>query len=392
MKLQVSLYVNGRDTPPWLLGFMHVATTSMTSEDHEILQAQLTEGQDVMKLEWKHNLPHMDGVRRMVLRLLYHRKCLESETSEKRVELFKRALHYGDPSEPHTCLLLNTFQFQRIRDLVRRPLDSACSMYSEHQTWDNFTDLPGMSVWHNKLTSFVGFTRLFGSLVQRLSPWNGTYGNGVCGCFGHAEALTVHYSLWSHRFQEESGKQIRSATMPDLTWFMVMVADANWLWEYIRSGMCPMPEHVLEKLSGVTPTVLVADALNLTVALINACPVILCGVEVTKALLDPRRSRLSGTDAHLERVVDSEGCPRLHSMVIVGYRFDEEDGKPWFLVQNCFPKKQFLEVDIDYIRGCNARVLQLSEPFLTLPKGIPSTSEKCVVSSFVGVECARSSC
>ncbi len=45
----------------------------------------------------------------------------------------------------------------------------------------------------------------------------------------------------------------------------------------------------------------------------------------------------------------------LHAMALVGYRKDE-DGRRYFLLQNWWKQKQFVEVDEEYLRECEAQL------------------------------------
>lgn len=55
-----------------------------------------------------------------------------------------------------------------------------------------------------------------------------------------------------------------------------------------------------------------------------------------------------------------------HAMVMVGYR--EEDGKHYFLLQNWWLDKQFVEVDIEYLSSCSPSLHWV----VTEQKGIPT--------------------
>lgn len=61
-----------------------------------------------------------------------------------------------------------------------------------------------------------------------------------------------------------------------------------------------------------------------------------------------------------------------HAMVLVGYKYEE--GKHYFLIQNWWLKKQFLEVDHDYFLSCQAKLFFVE----TEQEGIPiAMPRKC---------------
>lgn len=59
-----------------------------------------------------------------------------------------------------------------------------------------------------------------------------------------------------------------------------------------------------------------------------------------------------------------------HAMVLVGYR--EEDGKHYFLLQNWWLEKQFVEVDIDYLSSCSPSLHWVTTEQKGIPKELPT--------------------
>jgi hypothetical protein len=57
--------------------------------------------------------------------------------------------------------------------------------------------------------------------------------------------------------------------------------------------------------------------------------------------------------------------PGMQAMVLVGSR--DVSGKKYFLLQNWWKQKQFLEVDIDYMKSCNATVSFVETPQTEIP-------------------------
>jgi len=53
-----------------------------------------------------------------------------------------------------------------------------------------------------------------------------------------------------------------------------------------------------------------------------------------------------------------------HSMVLIGIRKDK--GKTHFLLQNCWSKKQFVEVDEEYFKKCNGVLHYVETPQISI--------------------------
>ena len=61
----------------------------------------------------------------------------------------------------------------------------------------------------------------------------------------------------------------------------------------------------------------------------------------------------------------------MHSMVLVGAR--KEGGKHYFLLQNWWKQKQFVEVDVDYMESRGATIYFVKTPQTKIPKSFPQT-------------------
>lgn len=65
---------------------------------------------------------------------------------------------------------------------------------------------------------------------------------------------------------------------------------------------------------------------------------------------------------------DSKGSG--HAMVMVGYKYDE--GKHWFLLQNWWLEKQFVEMDIEYLASCSPSLHWVTTEQTEIPEGKPT--------------------
>ena len=61
----------------------------------------------------------------------------------------------------------------------------------------------------------------------------------------------------------------------------------------------------------------------------------------------------------------------MHAMVLVGAR--KEGGKHYFLLQNWWKQKQFVEVDVDCLKSRGATVYFVETPQTKIPKSFPQT-------------------
>lgn len=62
-----------------------------------------------------------------------------------------------------------------------------------------------------------------------------------------------------------------------------------------------------------------------------------------------------------------------HAMVLVGYRFDSESNKNFFLIQNWWKEKQFVEVDEDYLKAHVGGIYFLITPQSEIIENVPPT-------------------
>ncbi len=61
-----------------------------------------------------------------------------------------------------------------------------------------------------------------------------------------------------------------------------------------------------------------------------------------------------------------------HAMVMVGARRDAASGQLFFLLQNWWPRKQFVEVDAAYLSACRALVYFVATPQPHMPAALPT--------------------
>jgi hypothetical protein len=57
----------------------------------------------------------------------------------------------------------------------------------------------------------------------------------------------------------------------------------------------------------------------------------------------------------------------LHSMLIIGYRHDAENNKDYFLLQNWWTSKQFIEIDLAYLKACKPLIYFVETPQYDIP-------------------------
>lgn len=75
-----------------------------------------------------------------------------------------------------------------------------------------------------------------------------------------------------------------------------------------------------------------------------------------------------------------------HSMALVGHRFDKKKRKLYYLLQNWWKEKQFVEVDMDYLIMCGAYIRFIQTPQDAIPNGLASTYFKYHALDFVDAQ------
>jgi hypothetical protein len=76
---------------------------------------------------------------------------------------------------------------------------------------------------------------------------------------------------------------------------------------------------------------------------------------------------------HGQPVGEAKG---MHCMVLIGCRTDAASGKQFFLLQNWWKSKQFVEVDAEYIEQCGAVLFFVKTPQTCIPDVFPTTTAK----------------
>jgi len=75
---------------------------------------------------------------------------------------------------------------------------------------------------------------------------------------------------------------------------------------------------------------------------------------------------------HYHGVPNTDGYKGLHAMALVGHR--QKNGLQYFLLQNWWKTKQFIEVDTDYLERSGATVYFVKTPQTQIPNTFPTHS------------------
>jgi hypothetical protein len=161
-----------------------------------------------------------------------------------------------------------------------------------------------------------------------------------------------------------------------LTRFLLLSSTGPELWEYIKKDNGYTTRDTLARLTQLDnnsiDSFLVADdsAMHLEAVLREHGPVLL-SIRVTEDLLADDLVSYVGTKHTM--AVDWLGAPLLHDVVVVGVRaVSPGGGTKRFLVQSWWETKQFLEVDVVYLRLCGAKATYIkSRDFMVWPEGLP---------------------
>lgn len=214
-------------------------------------------------------------------------------------------------------------------------------------TWSD-VEFPGYEA-HN-----VFFLKNPGALVQ-------TYQDG--GLSGmHAPAMVQHYALVHNN---------RSAPMLDVVGYARNNLTSAALKAHIFGGLtednsATLLSKILEPYSRISYAPKNAKGLRSDfeaygVGLVH-------NMMVQEDFLDPTVRKHYGASTR-GRLVGR------HAMALVGHR-TSAGGKSFFLLQNWWKDKQFVEVDIDYLSACGAYIRFILTPQNEIPAGLPRTYMK----------------
>jgi hypothetical protein len=194
-----------------------------------------------------------------------------------------------------------------------------------------------------------------------------------------------HHRRWVHEFMQSSGfqsailtlyyVQMRNdskAEMIDLTSFAMRRFEREDIQEWIIDGCGVRPENFLRTLLGQDHVA--EDQLSSLNAQIlsERGPVFITDFHAFSDFYEMRASY----DGHVE----GRDTFTYLAMVIIGVRMDASEMK-WFLVQNAFPKMQYVEVSLEFLISAGVYNYFYLTGVMSLPIGTPVTSLPVVVSA-----------
>lgn len=241
---------------------------------------------------------------------------------------------------------------KRLRLLIGKEGDLvSATLPKDVQSFEAFVALN--PTWEDPSNSFVCHRDdpdLKGTLVQRKQL------SGLC--YIHGPDVVQHY-LVSKVLKEPAG-------MIDISKLIRHTFDSKDLGKYIFQDVGGSSQKMLEHI--LTPDSIVAAEATRYVdkaRLLEVGPLLVSGFKVYNDFFEGDASSLSGKPKG-----DFRG---LHAMVLIGVRVDDVSGVKKFLLQNWWPKKQFVEMDEIYLKCCGATLYYVETPQTHIPAAFPRT-------------------
>jgi hypothetical protein len=271
-----------------------------------------------------------------LLLFLYAKKIFDKMTSRA------RKLEFADILEPHKVesRVMQYYQHakERLERIVRKE-EQGSDFTSESETlFDSFVKLhPEWEIGK----SFVVF-RDHPALKSKPHAYVERFQKSGL-CYMHAPVILQHYLV---AMNSES-----QVPMLDMSAYMRHHMHAEALERYIRYGSGGDSQVFMEKFleSGPNTEYITCCANESMVNLLEEYgPALIHRFQVESEFYNTDTWQHSGRKTHSA----SEG---LHAMVLIGYR--KEKGQIRFLMQNWWKKKQFVDVDIEYLDSCTNSIL-----------------------------------
>lgn len=178
--------------------------------------------------------------------------------------------------------------------------------------------------------------------------------------------VVQYYAIWHTKLQNGTSDP---HDMVDMTAYMKESLNARELEDYLhgRGGaslralrhMCDLDNDDTESFDAKNGADIAVQYLN------KYGPGLVSSFSVYNGFTDTTNRHHHGKPKKMPK-----GVP-LHAIVLVDARKDA-DGKTFLLLQNWWPKKQYVEVDDEYFRACGAQLSFITKPLLAVPESFPT--------------------
>uniref|UniRef100_A0A0G4IC69 Glycosyl transferase CAP10 domain-containing protein n=1 Tax=Chromera velia CCMP2878 TaxID=1169474 RepID=A0A0G4IC69_9ALVE len=242
-------------------------------------------------------------------------------------------------------------EFERLNRIVTKGEESS-AVSSPNRQFDNF--VARHPVWGDPKKSWIAFRddpALKDKYVERVQK------SGLC-CM-HGPVVVQHYAVAR---QSPPGQRV---PMLDMAKFLRRHRGAKVLQKHILfdeggSSIDFLKEILMSKSKVDENVSWKVEPEYLCESLQEHGPALVSQFKVHEDFNNLSTARHLGTPAP-ERPDDG-----LHAMAFVGYRWEAEQLR--FLLQNWSPQKPFIEVDLEYLSSCSARLAFVRTPQTEIPK------------------------
>ena len=181
-------------------------------------------------------------------------------------------------------------------------------------------------------------------------------------CYFHAPVVVQYYAIWFHKLEEDANAN-SDHQMIDMTAYIVDKVDGKAMENYIFRDLGGSSQRALEDI--LQPGSIVSDGMKeLAPELLTKYgPALVSNFKVYTDFANQALHKHYG-----QPVGAFEGC---NAMALVGSRRDE-NSNVFFLLQNWWLKKQFIEVDLEYLKACGATLYFVETPQASVPMEFPT--------------------
>lgn len=182
-------------------------------------------------------------------------------------------------------------------------------------------------------------------------------------CYMHAVAMVQYYAIV--RYRKKMGLPLEH-TVLDIASFIKEKFEPDELENHIFKNAGGRSERELLRIlqpGSIVKPVNITDISGVIQNLKDYGPALVANFKVYHDFENVNQHKHCGSENKGKS--DNGG----HAMVLVGYKFEE--GKHYFLVQNWWLKKQFVEVDHDYFLSCQAKLFFVETEQVEIPSAMP---------------------
>ena len=182
-------------------------------------------------------------------------------------------------------------------------------------------------------------------------------------CYLHAVVVVQYYAIWFAKLKDDANV-ISDHLQIDMTALILKTFDGPAMENYIFRDFGGSSQQALKNI--LQPgSIVSAGSKELAPELLSKYgPALVSNFKVHEDFLDRNVHEHYG-----QPIGDIEG---MLAMALVGSRCDPKTGNVFFLLQNWWSTKQFVEVDLEYLEACGATLYYVKTPQFGVPETFPT--------------------